>query len=131
MLCLSFCLSQGTPAWNGNVSHGNHNWVEVWLGPSENEEDGVWGFLEGRPAGGGETFTNPCDKWYCNPGHFAPPAKNRSGVSDADGRTLVYAASLSWDVPNATVYPMAWDPTNVYVHGVDRSDYYHTVCSKC
>lgn len=22
----------GTPAWNGDVSNGNHNWVEVWNG---------------------------------------------------------------------------------------------------
>ncbi len=45
----------GTPAWNQAVQHGNHNWVEVWV-------DGAWQFIEARPAGGGETFTNPCDK---------------------------------------------------------------------
>ena len=23
-----------------------------------------WVFVEGSPAGGGESFSNPCDKWY-------------------------------------------------------------------
>ena len=102
----------GTPAWQGNVSHGNHNWVEVkppraplcaphpcsqlltsrfsavfthsppsfsavfptpgrqvWVGGTTDSGDG-WAFIEGAPAGGGETLTNPCDKWFCNAGHF-------------------------------------------------------------
>jgi transglutaminase-like putative cysteine protease len=25
----------GTPAWNQNVQHGNHNWVEIWFPPSQ------------------------------------------------------------------------------------------------
>ena len=47
----------GTPAWHGRQADGNHNWVEVWLGPQRG-----WCFIEGAPAGGGETFANPCDK---------------------------------------------------------------------
>ena len=26
--------------------------------------------LGGRPAGGGETLTNPCDKWFCKAARF-------------------------------------------------------------
>ena len=56
----------GTPAWNSVYTNGNHNWLEVWTG----ETDG-WQFIEAAPAGGGETLTNPCDKWFCNPSKFA------------------------------------------------------------
>jgi hypothetical protein len=55
----------GTPAWKGVASNGNHNWVEVFLG------DG-WYFNEAYPAGPGETFDKPCDKWFCNSGNFNP-----------------------------------------------------------
>ena len=47
----------GTPAWNGLAANGNHNWVEIWRGPSVG-----WSFYEALPAGGGETLDNPCDK---------------------------------------------------------------------
>lgn len=51
----------GTPAWNSDYTNGNHNWLEVWTGETEG-----WQFIEAAPAGGGETFINPCDKWFCN-----------------------------------------------------------------
>ena len=50
----------GTPAWHGKVEDGNHNWVEVWLGNQIG-----WKFIEGAPAGAGETFENPCSMWFC------------------------------------------------------------------
>ena len=53
----------GTPAWLGDPARGNHNWVELWDGAA-------WRFWEGRPAGGGETLTNPCDKWFCKAARF-------------------------------------------------------------
>lgn len=55
----------GTPAWNQVVDNGNHNWVEVW------SPEWGWQFIEAAPAGGGETLSNPCDKWFCNPTNFA------------------------------------------------------------
>ena len=63
----------GTPAWLGDPTKGNHNWVELWDGAS-------WRFWEGRPAGGGETLTNPCDKWFCKAARFP-----------INGSTKVYA----------------------------------------
>ena len=101
----------GTPAWNGNVTHGNHNWVEVWLG-----EDSGWSFIEGAPAGGGETFENPCDKWFCN----AAKAED----------TKYYAARFARDA-GTQIYPMAWDPTNLGIPGVDRTSFYQQTCGKC
>jgi hypothetical protein len=109
----------GTPAWNGNTTHGNHNWVEVMTSAVPS----TWSFVEGRPAGGGESFTNPCDKWYCSKGKF--PAAS-AGSPD---QTLVYAAQFE---PNGgVVYPLAWDPANTEIPGVDRTDYYMQTCSKC
>lgn len=102
----------GTPAWNRDVSHGNHNWVEVWL-PEENQ----WVFIEGGPAGGtDETLFNACDKWFCEPGHFA-------------NGTTVFAARF--EQASHTRYPMAWDPHNTEIPGEDRTAYYQAACSKC
>merc|ERR1712070_249815 len=109
----------GTPAWHGVVDDGNHNWVEVWLGseaPGPAGADG-WTFLEGSPAGPGESLDNHCDKWFCNPSHF-------------DGRTKVFAAQFDRH-SNATVYPMAWDLANKDIPGVDRSAYYNAACRSC
>ena len=108
----------GTPAWHGKPSDGNHNWVEVWL----SEEEG-WRFIEGAPAGAGETFSNPCDKWFCNPAHF--PKVNGTD----EGATKVFATTYS--KVGSTVYPMAWDLANKDVAGVDRSAYYNEVCGAC
>ena len=91
----------GTPAWNGNVTNGNHNWVEVWIG---SDDSAGWKFIEGLPAGGPtETFENPCDKWFCNNAHF-------SGFNS----TKVFAARFSQSRIN---YPMAWDLENVDIPG--------------
>ena len=84
----------------------------MWLGASEG-----WRFIEGAPAGGGETFANPCDKWFCNAAKF-----NGSG-------TQVFAATFGEH--SGVHYPMAWELANKGVPGVDRSDYYDDVCSKC
>jgi hypothetical protein len=100
----------GTPAWNGVYSNGNHNWVEIWTA-----ENG-WQFIEAKPAGSGETFSNPCDKWFCNPSHFA-------------NGTQVFAARFKQD--ETVRYPMAWDLTNKEIPGEDRSLYYQAVCNAC
>merc|ERR1712084_27853 len=96
---------------------GNHNWVEVWLGPGQGLAGEDWAFIEGAPAGGGETFTNPCDKWFCNPQHF-------------DGKTKAFASQFDRQ-HNMTTYPMAWDLPNRHVPGIDRSLYYNAMCSHC
>jgi hypothetical protein len=108
----------GTPAWNGNQSIGNHNWVEVYLGPGHQWDLGDgWAFIEGRPAGAGENFTNPCDKWFCDQSH----ANN----------TQFFATRYTRGSGGATRYPMAWDYANTEVMGVDRTARYRTACSKC
>ncbi len=116
----------GTPAWHGVAADGNHNWVEVWLGAGASAPGGAggadagWAFIEGAPAGAGETFANPCDKWFCNGAHF--------NGSVATG-TRVYAAS--YGPPTGVHYPMEWDVGNTGVVGVDRTAYYHKVCGAC
>jgi len=107
----------GTPAWQGNMSHGNHNWVEVYVGGTTDSGD-AWAFIEGAPAGGGESLDNPCDKWFCNPGHF-----NFSG-------TEVFATRYDRGGDGA-FYPMAWDMANHGVVGEDRSALYEAACNKC
>ena len=106
----------GTPAWNGNITDGNHNWVEVWLG-GDNIQG--WKFIEGMPAGGSsETFQNPCDKWFCTKAHFGGDA----------AVTKVFAARYS---KSEVHYPMAWELDNLDIPGVDRTDYYQQNCESC
>jgi hypothetical protein len=57
-------MPPGAPAWNIVPENGNHNWIEVW-----SKESG-WQFIEALPAGGSDTLSNPCDKWFCNPTQF-------------------------------------------------------------
>jgi len=100
----------GTPAWNGSPSNGNHNWIEVY-----DASTGQWHFIEALVAGTGESLENPCDKWFCNP------------ASMATG-TQVFATR--WKKAG-TVYPMAWDLANTEVSGVNRTEYYQSVCNLC
>ena len=100
----------GTPAWNGVEENGNHNWIEVYLPDREN-----WAFLEAAPAGGGETLSDPCDKWFCSP-------------TKSNGTSFF---STRFDKSEGTVYPMAWDLDNEEVPGVDRTEYYQEACGQC
>jgi len=104
----------GTPAWNGDVAAGNHNWVEVWLGAESGEDDG-WVFMEGAPAGGG-SLSNPCSKWFCSAAKMAG--------------TEVFAARFDRRASD-TIYPMSWDLDNQHVPGVNRTAYYRKVCGRC
>ena len=104
----------GTPAWQGDPSRGNHNWVEIYRG-------GKWSFIEAHPAGGGETLDDPCDKWFCNKAHFP---------SDTANVTRVYASRFDRR-NNDSIYPMAWDPPNLDVPGVDRTADYFAMCHAC
>jgi len=107
----------GTPAWHGKIDDGNHNWVEIWVGPLKGLNGEAWTFIESKPAGPGETLTNPCDKWFCNPSHF-------------DGNTTAFAPQYDRHT-NTSIYPMAWDLANLNVPGVDRTAYYNTLCQAC
>lgn len=103
----------GTPAWRGDRNQGNHNWVEVF-------HNGSWYFMEPSPK---QTVIdtlerNPCERWFCQ--------KDRFG----DGQTRVYAARLDQQKA-ATHYPLAWEWNSTDVPGVDRTNYYTSVCSKC
>lgn len=106
----------GTPAWNGELKNGNHNWVEVWLEPGAvKADDDGWVFLEGAPAGGG-SLSDPCSKWFCSPSKMAG--------------TEVFAASFD-RTTNETFYPMSWDLGNHHVPGVNRTAYYRKACAEC
>lgn len=92
----------GTPAWYGNSTNGNHNWVEVYVGggdedqndddddhPESNiddEDEHSWKFLEGIPANPSDTLNgDPCQRWFCDPSRY-PSSK-------------VYAAKMSRRCP--------------------------------
>jgi len=102
----------GTPAWHGQRENGNHNWVEVMA------EDGKWYFMEPSPAQ--ETVDtldrDPCERWFCQPDRFP----------DSE----VFAARLDRDKAG-THYPMAWEWNSIDVPGVNRTQYYIDVCSRC
>ena len=117
----------GTPAWNDDISNGNHNWLEVYsLIPSSNASG--WRFLE--PAYGDygtdsadNLDRNPCKRWFCNSSKLGRKSK-----------TKVYAARLNRNHEQGNIinpYPMAWDNGNADVPGEDRTKYYWDVCSLC
>lgn len=102
----------GTPAWHGDPSRGNHNWVEVY-----DWSTNQWNFIEAQPAGKGETLGDPCDKWFCS-------------STEMDNGTLVFATRWQQGT-EGTIYPMAWDLHNKEVPGVDRTQWYREVCTPC
>ncbi|KAL3928610.1 MAG: hypothetical protein SGBAC_012575 [Bacillariaceae sp.] len=100
----------GTPAWYGNATQGNHNWVEVY-------DRGVWKFLEPSPAlADVDTLdADPCGRWFCN--------KERYPSSQ------VYAATLSKVV--SSYFPLAWESNCKDIPALDRTQYYADVCGIC
>jgi hypothetical protein len=108
----------GTPAWYGDASQGNHNWVEVYDGPT-----GSWKFLEPSPAlPHADTLDqDPCSRWFCKPSRY-PASK-------------VYAARMSkhcaLDPDPAFYFPLAWEWGCEDVPAVDRTQYYTDVCGLC
>ena len=132
----------GTPKWHNNAAEGNHNWIEVLY--SKNKDSNFeWGIIEGATAATGEvqmeiffslfflltlpsflpslkTLEDPCDKWFCNPEHFG-----RGNASSP-----VYATRFD-KFKADTYYRMSWNILNTDVPGVDRSDFYNGVCSRC
>jgi len=116
----------GTPAWFGNRTNGNHNWVEVYLPNNKSKGGGEWKFLEPSPALS-DTDTldnNPCNRWFCNPSRY-PSSK-------------VYAAKLSTTVKTPTTksseggyFPLAWEWDCHDVPAEDRTDFYTRICGSC
>ena len=109
----------GTPAWYGNRTQGNHNWVEVFV-PNSDGSGGEWKFLEPSPAlEHVDTLDNDaCNRWFCDSSRF-PASK-------------VYAATLSNpDETSSLSFPLAWEWDCQDVPAVDRTDYYGNVCGSC
>ena len=110
----------GTPAWFGNESLGNHNWVEVYL-----PEKRVWKFLEPSPSLPviDTLESDPCSRWFCEPSRY-PSSK-------------VYAARLGniesdpWLNPRMAHVPLPWEWDCRDVPGIDRTQYYVDVCGVC
>jgi hypothetical protein len=109
----------GTPAWYGNSTQGNHNWVEVY-------DSGTWKFLEPSPAlPHVDTLdADPCSRWFCKQSRY-PSSK-------------VYAARMSRDSmigessgDISTFFPLAWESDCQDVPGIDRTKYYTDVCGSC
>jgi hypothetical protein len=137
----------GTPAWNGNVSHGNHNWVEVYDTTTKNytiptktnpkhhqtrtfhdhwKED-PWSFLEPSPGvdpNDVDTLDrDPCQRWFCHPDRFE--------------NTQTFAARLDSQRADTPFFPLAWEPnshrhcgTAPHVPADNRTEYYRRVCQK-
>ena len=108
----------GTPAWFGNKTRGNHNWVEVYVG------NGEWKFLEPSPALShvDNLEASPCSRWFCDKSRY-PASK-------------VYAALMTRDPEYkeqdpATHFPLAWEWDSEDVPAVDRTGYYADVCGGC
>mmetsp|Transcript_43641 Transcript_43641/g.105256 ORF Transcript_43641/g.105256 Transcript_43641/m.105256 type:complete len:356 (-) Transcript_43641:87-1154(-) len=103
----------GTPAWYGNASQGNHNWVEVY-----DVNGGVWKFLEPSPAlAHVDTLeADPCSRWFCNAERYPS--------------TKVYAATLS-KVGVSSYFPLAWEWNCKDIPALDRTQYYADVCGIC
>mmetsp|Transcript_26832 Transcript_26832/g.73813 ORF Transcript_26832/g.73813 Transcript_26832/m.73813 type:complete len:386 (-) Transcript_26832:2271-3428(-) len=107
----------GTPAWYGNRTQGNHNWVEVYI--PNGDGGGDWKFLEPSPAlPSVDTLdSNPCDRWFCDTSRY-PASK-------------VYAARLSKSEASSTYFPLAWQWDCHDVPAEDRTDYYTKICGLC
>eukprot|EP00804_Cyclotella_cryptica_P009910 CCRYP_017348-RA/>CCRYP_017348-RA protein AED:0.00 eAED:0.00 QI:262/-1/1/1/-1/1/1/370/384 len=113
----------GTPAWYGDEENGNHSWLEVYI---PGDDGGQWIFLEPSPgiAEGDEDTANaddldrdPCKRWFCKSDRF-------------NGSTLVFA-TLYTRSELSLFYPMAWGVGDEGVIGLNRTDYYNSVCGVC
>mmetsp|Transcript_17163 Transcript_17163/g.37546 ORF Transcript_17163/g.37546 Transcript_17163/m.37546 type:complete len:400 (+) Transcript_17163:85-1284(+) len=110
----------GTPAWYGNRTQGNHNWVEVYVPNDQNDfGGGEWRFLEPSPAlPNVDTLdSNPCDRWFCDPSRYRA--------------SKVYAARLSKPKASGVCFPLAWEWDCNDVPAVDRTEYYARICGSC
>ncbi len=86
----------GTPNWYDD--RGNHSWNEVWLG-------GGWHFTEYYPSGLDQS-------WFLSSAGRANPN---------DSAHAIYATSYR---PTGCAFPLAWDSTITYVHGINVTQHY-------
>lgn len=102
----------GTPAWNGKKENGNHSWVEFF------GSDSKWHIMESKPASNGkdDDLFDPCQWWFCN--------------EDRVQGTHFYSARLERSNDGSS-FPLAWDPSNNAVSGVDRTEFMKDLCSQC
>jgi len=109
----------GVPTWT--TINGNHNWVEVWLGPDgaatpdaavtppeAAEWARSWRVTEYNPDAKGWDHA-----WFMDRAAAADPARPE---------TRIYATS--WH-PTGLAFPMVWDLASRQVHGLDRTATYH------
>ena len=125
----------GTPAWYGNASQGNHNWVEVYL-PGDTIG---WKFLEPSPAQP-EVDTlekDPCSRWFCAPSRYpsskvyaAKLSRFSRGYGEIDSMSLNDPVSSGYAVEPIHV-PLPWEWDCKDVPGVDRTAFYTSVCGSC
>ena len=102
----------GTPAWYGNATRGNHNWVEVYV-------NGEWVFLEAAPATPGHVDTlekNPCSSWFCR--------------SDRYPASQVFAAKYTKGCSQVK-FPLAWELDCLDVPAENRTEFYTNICRDC
>lgn len=146
----------GTPAWNQNVQHGNHNWVEVWLPttvqPHTSAITGVqlnptmYASLQKANALNDHNDNNRNDDENGGVWLFIEGSPNMTTVDsiedwwnpcehflcDADrqiNQTQYFAAKLEHNT--STYFPLAWDVQNPAVPAVNRTLFYHTICAQC
>lgn len=130
----------GTPAWYGNVTQGNHNWVEVYL-PHTLQD---WKFLEPSPAlAHVDTLeNNPCHRWFCTAARYpaskvyaARLTKQQTPEDRSWNRRMERSRSgeggESFDEVTTTYVPLPWEWDCKDVPGVDRTQYYVDVCGVC
>lgn len=86
----------GTPNWYDD--RGNHNWNEVWL-------DGTWSMTAYTPSLAGHA-------WILSSAGRANPS---------DSAHAIYASSFR---PTGCAFPLAWDSTITYVHGINVTQHY-------
>ncbi len=118
----------GTPAWYGNRTQGNHNWVEVWDGSVTG--GGEWKFLEPSPAlPNVDTLdANPCHRWFCVPSRYPASKVYAAKMSKMKSSSPTSVADSRCD---CTHFPLAWQWDCHDVPAVDRTDYYATICGTC
>jgi Transglutaminase-like superfamily len=136
----------GTNAWNQNILHGNHNWIEIYIpNPSkaititgvsipgnytihndnDDNDDGTWIFIEGSPTAKSSDVNtiddwDPCRYWICSSDRLM-------------NQTQFYAAKLVMNTSDTTItyFPLAWDTNNTAVPARNRTLFYHTICAQC
>ena len=123
----------GTPAWYGNASQGNHNWVEVYLPHHQRE----WKFLEPSPAlpHVDRLDKDPCSRWFCSRSRYPASKVYAACLSrlikpgELDG---VAVGEEEFSLEETTHYvPLPWEWDCKDVPGIDRTAYYVNVCGAC